>query len=414
VFGLDGMAYYGILPLMKAFLGQDIGIRPELASTWVSLFSAAFSVAMLVAGRAAERRLGIRRSILLALGLLAVGRILYSGAPHVGGAALVALALGVVALGEGVLQPVCYAAVKRFTSADTSSMGFALLYAALNLGAMLMGLVSAKVRTTFDVAYHAKESSVSGFEAVAWFCTAVTLLTLVVFAVGMKPNGDADVVPGNDSAAATHGRRAPHRDVRFLFFIFCFVPVRTLFAHQWLTMPEYVLRSYPPAVSDRMEWLVDSINPLVILIGVPTLTAITRRYSVMTMMIAGTLLSAASTFLLVPAPHAATLIAYFLVFSIGEALWSSRFYEHAAGLAPEGRVAEYMGVAMLPWFVVQSTTGLYSGWVLEAFLPKAGPARPGSMWLLYGAAALITPAALFLARRWIGRGLASIDAPTVT
>ena len=37
----------------------------------------------------------------------------------------------------------------------------------------------------------------------------------------------------------------PFGNARFLFFIFMLLPVRTLFAHQWLTMPEYILRSYP-------------------------------------------------------------------------------------------------------------------------------------------------------------------------
>jgi hypothetical protein len=282
-------------------------------------------------------------------------------------------------------------------------MGFALLYASLNLGAMLMGLVSAKVRTTYDVAYHAKESAVSGFDAVAWVCTGLTLVTLVSFGVFMPSKDDAGAQPAGSAGARESKTRAPYRDARFLFFILAFVPVRTLFVHQWLTMPEYVLRSYPPEITNRMEWIVDSINPLVILVGVPTLTAMTRRYSVQTMMIAGTLVSAASTFLLVPGRSPTLLVTYFVVFSIGEALWSSRFYEHAAGLAPEGRVAEYMGVAMLPWFIVQSTTGLYSGWILEAFLPQSGPSRAGTMWLIYGAAALLTPAGLFLARSWIGR-----------
>ena len=54
-------------------------------------------------------------------------------------------------------------------------------------------------------------------------------------------------------------------------------------------MPEYVLRSYPHSVADRMEWLVDSVNPLVVFFGVPTLTAITKRFHVLTMMIVGSL-----------------------------------------------------------------------------------------------------------------------------
>jgi MFS family permease len=417
-FAFDATAYFGILPLMKAFLGQDIGIAPEYASTWVSLFTGALTFIMLFVGKPTEGRLGIRRSILLALALAFFGRVLYSSAPFAGGAALVAVALGIVALGEGILQPVCYAGVKRYTSEQTGSMGFALLYAGLNFGAMLIGPLSAHVRTTFDVPYKAGQSTLSGFNAVNWMCTGVTLATLVIFGLLMTKSVEAKVVRGaeaeqekgaGDKQSATpapEGKAlSPWKNVRFLFFIFALLPVRTLFAHQWLTMPEYVLRSYPQHVTDRMEWLVDSVNPLVIFLGVPMLTALMKRFHVLTMMIVGSLVSAASTFLLVPGPNTALLVTYFVVFSIGEALWSSRFLEYAAELAPEGRVAQYMGVANLPWFVAKTTTGFYSGFILERFVPKEGPQSSGTMWLLYGAIAMMSPLALIAARKWIRSGL---------
>jgi MFS family permease len=408
-FAVDGMAYFGILPLMKAFLGQDIGIRPALASTWVSMFTGALTIAMLFVGRPTEGYLGVRKSLVIALFLSLTGRILYSSAPFLGGVAPLAVSLLVVALGEGIIQVVAYAGVKRYTSDETGSMGFALLYAGANFGAMLIGPISAEVRTTFDVPYKAGQSTLSGFNAVNWVCVGVTALTLVVFALLMTKKTEAQVVRGEGApkkeAAPKMAGKSPFGDVRFLFFIFALLPVRTLFAHQWLTMPEYVLRSYPHEVTDRMEWLVDSVNPLIIFLGVPAITALTRRFHVLTMMIAGSLVSAAATFLLVPGPNTGMLIGYFVVFSMGEALWSSRFLEYAAELAPEGRVAQYMGVANLPWVVAKMTTGLYSGVVLERFVPKDGVQRTGTMWLLYGAVAMLSPVSLFLARRWVRSGM---------
>ena len=204
--------------------------------------------------------------------------------------------------------------------------------------------------------------------------------------------------------------KSPFRDARFLFFIFALLPVRTLFAHQWLTMPEYVLRSYSQEVADKMEWLVDSINPAVIFFGVPTITALTKRFHVVTMMIVGSLVSAASTFLLCFGPSTSLLITYFVIFSIGESLWSSRFLEYSAELAPEGRVAQYMGVANMPWFAAKTTTGLYSGWVLERFCPATGPQRTGTMWLIYGAIAMASPLLLIAGRKWVQSGMAPAPA----
>jgi proton-dependent oligopeptide transporter, POT family len=401
----DATAYYGILPLMKAFLGQDLFIAPAIASTWVSLFTGALSIVMLFVGKA-ETRLGIRKSIVLALALGSIGRALYVASPFVGGVTLLAPSLLVVALGEGIVQPVSYAGVKRYTSAETSPMGFALLYAGLNFGAMIIGPISAHVRTTFDRMHAARTTALSGYNAVNVVCTIVTAATLFAFALSMTRAVEANLVRGDEpTGRATAEGRAPYRDARFLFFVFALLPVRTLFAHQWLTMPEYVLRSYPQAIADRMEWLVESMNPLVILFGVPTLTALTKRFHVLAVMIVGSFVSAASTFLLAGGPRTIMLIAYLVLFSVGEALWSSRFYEYTSELAPHGRVTQYMGIAGLPWFVAKATTGLYSGWVLERFVPAHGAQRSGAMWSLYGAIALLSPASLFLARRWLRAGM---------
>lgn len=422
-FSFDAIAYFGILPLMKAFIGQDLGVAPSLASTWVSLFAGAVSLFMIFIGKPMESRLGIRGAIILALALAFGGRVLYSSAPYFGGLVSLAISLVVVALGEGLLQPMCYAGVKRYTTEETSAMGFALVYAGLNLGAMLMGPLSAKVRTTFDVPYNAGESKLSGFNAVNWMSTGFTLVTLVVFALLMtkaveargaraaaalpivEKEGAADREPAREPRAVEP--KSPFRDARFLFFIFALLPVRTLFAHQWLTMPEYVLRAYPKEVADRMELFVDSINPLVVFFGVPMIAALTKRYHVLTMMILGSFVSASSTFLLVGGVHTWALFLYFVVFSVGESLWSSRFYEYAASIAPEGRVAQYMGVASLPWFVAKATTGFYSGWVLERFVPAGSTSDGSTMWLLYGLFALVSPASLFLARKWVRSGMAT-------
>jgi proton-dependent oligopeptide transporter, POT family len=401
----DATAYYGIILLMKAFLGQDLHIAPALASTWVSLFTGAISIVMLFVGKTTESRLGLRKSIALALALAFVGRLAYVGSAFVGGAALLAPSLALVALAEGIIQPSSYAGVKRYTNAETSSMGFALLYAGLNFGAMIIGPISAHVRTTFDRALAAGTTAFSGYNAVNVVCAMITAATLVGFLLFMRSSDEAKGARGEDPVEGHAKNEPPYKDARFMFFVFALLPVRTLFAHQWLTMPEYVLRSYPPAVADRMEWFVQSMNPLVILFGVPILTALTKRFHVLSMMIVGSLVSAASTFLLASGPSTLMLVGYFVIFSIGEALWSSRFYEYASELAPPGRVTQYMGIASLPWFVAKTTTGLYSGWVLEHFVPAHGAQNSGTMWLLYGAIAMLSPSSLFLARRWVRSGM---------
>jgi MFS family permease len=407
-YSAEFMAYIGVLTLMASYLSDDVHVAKQYASWWVSAFTGSLSLVMLFVGKPLDAKVGVRRGVLLALALIVLGRALYASVPVAGGIALLVVALAIVAFGEGVLQPITYSGIKRYTDEKNGPMGYAVLYAFFNLGAALVGPISAKVRTTFDAKHAAGTSALSGFQAVNWVCVGLTLATLLVFSAGMTKKAASQVVRGD--AGETAGAKAetgasPFSDKRFLFFIFALLPVRTLFAHQWLTMPQYVLRAYSQDVADRMEWLVDSMNPIIIFFGVPIITALTKKHNVLTMMILGTSVTALSSFLLVPGPSTAMLIAYFFLFSIGEAMWSSRFYEYAAELAPEGRTAQYMGVASLPWFVAKTTTGLYSGFVLEAFCPKDGPKNTGMIWLIYGLVAIATPLSLIAARKWLRAGM---------
>ena len=62
---------------------------------------------------------------------------------------MVATVLGsllLVAIGSGILQPVCYSGVKQYTDEKTNSMGYGMIYALMNLGIVGIGALSAWVR----------------------------------------------------------------------------------------------------------------------------------------------------------------------------------------------------------------------------------------------------------------------------
>jgi proton-dependent oligopeptide transporter, POT family len=300
--------------------------------------------------------------------------------------------LALMALGTGILQPALYAGVKHYTSARVAGMGFSLLYAIMNLGIMAESLVSPLVRTR-DRIFHL-DGLGWGIHGVLWCMTVITLLQLVVHLL-LFPR-DRPEATEEKVAADAGGWLAPLKDPRFVFFIFMLLPVRTLFAHQWLTIPGYIFSCFDQSVKDRYEW-VAALNPAVVTIGVPLFTLLTGHVNVLRMMIIGTAVSAAATFFLSLPPDLSRLIMYVMLFSLGEALWASRFLEYIAQIAPPGKVGAYMGAANLPWFMAKLTTGLYSGYMIQTFLPG----RPELLWTLYGLFALTTPVGLLLASGWL-------------
>ncbi len=439
LFTIDSMAYFGVLTLMTAYCSGDIGLSDQESSIAVSIFTGFVTLFMIGAGGFAER-LGVRRGLNLALLICLVGRLLYMGAPQSGGSTLVysVLFIGLVfsALGEGILQPLSYSGIKQYTDEKTNAMGYGVIYAMMNFGIVMIGLISPLVRVPVNDVLEARHNGGgeaqsfytfladtfgSGINAVNGICVALTGVALIMFFLLMSKRVEANKLRPEDEVKKAKERAeaadlswvqrvmayfkdGPFSNPRFLFFIFMLLPVQTLFAHQWLTMPLYVIRAYPEGVGDRMEWIVNWINPGIIFFGVPIATALTRRTNVYTMMMIGTAVSALPTFLLTTGPNLTTLITYLVIFSIGEALWQPRFLQYAAELAPEGKVAQYMGLANVPWITAKMTTGLYSGWMLSRYCPETGPKDTETMWLLYAFIALASPIGLLLGRKWVMAG----------
>ncbi len=197
----------------------------------------------------------------------------------------------------------------------------------------------------------------------------------------------------------------PLRDARFTFFIFVLIPVQTLFAHNWLTLPYYINRSFAgTAVGENFE-LFSNLNPILIFVITPVVAALTARAKVYRMMIVGCLVMALPTFLLALPPNVWLLIAYTVLMTFGEALWQPRFLQWVAEIAPSDRTGAYMGIAQFPWFLTKFLTGMYSGYFVARYVPAVGVENPEFMWFIYGLIAMVSPVALFLARKWMGVGL---------
>lgn len=198
----------------------------------------------------------------------------------------------------------------------------------------------------------------------------------------------------------------PLKDMRFLFFIFILIPVQTLFAHNWLTLPTYCYRAFTGVVSENFEFFTN-FNPILIFILTPAVAALTAKKNAYKMMIWGTFVMASPTFILALGPNIYTLFGYLIIMTIGEAMWQPRFLQWVAEIAPKGMTGIYMGIGQFPWFLTKVVTSLYSGWFLMNYAPDGvAPEKMNTemMWLIYGFIAIISPIGLILARKWMLKG----------
>jgi POT family proton-dependent oligopeptide transporter len=431
---LEGLCYFGVLGYLAMYFNDYVGMNDSWAGYMTGTLTWGITFSMFLFGGLADKW-GARFALLAALVLLTAGRAILSLGPTVGMTAdgpwspVHFTALGgilLVVLGYGMYQPAAYAAVRQLTTPKTAAMGYAMLYALMNLGGW--------IPTFFPPIRKAV-----GISGTYWVFTGLTLLGLLLTAVILtkkvteraiadakaareKEGGDKkdkkedkDQITNKDKdkdkGAAEQGfsvwrwlKSHPLADPKFSFFIFCLIPVQTLFAHNWLTLPMYVERAYRGTWLGNNFEVATNFNPLLIFFFVPIVAALTQKRKVYSLMIVGTAVMAAPTFLLALGPSPLTLGAYLVLMTIGEAIWQPRFLQYAAEIAPEGRTGAYIGVAQLPWFMTKMVTSLYSGWFLANYCPEQGALATERMWLIYGFIAMSSTVMLILARPWLAKG----------
>ena len=147
---LEGMLYFGMLGYLAIHFSDYIfmGVEhaDELSHNMVGVLTAGITISMFFLGFVADKW-GVRFALLSAFVFMLIGRVLISGAPTILGlepngvwSSLHLITMGgilLVVIGYGMYQPAAYAAVRKFTTPKTAAMGFAMLYALMNLGGWL-------------------------------------------------------------------------------------------------------------------------------------------------------------------------------------------------------------------------------------------------------------------------------------
>jgi dipeptide/tripeptide permease len=417
----EGFVYFGMLGYLAMYFNEYVGLNDMYAGMMVGVLTWGITFSMFLFGGMADRW-GARRALLVALCMMLVGRVIMAAGPSLGGQGaglwsvvhlLALLGILFIVLGYGMYQPSAYTAVRQLTTPATAGMGYAMLYAVMNLGGWLPSFfTSIRKAVGIDGAYWIY----AGLTTVGLILTAIILSKKTyekamadVKAAAAKDGGvqadaaKAEVKPVGPFSLLDWLKNHPLADWKFSLFIFALIPVQTLFAHNWLTIPMYVERAYAGTwLGDHFEF-ASNLNPIMIFILVPIVAALTYKNKVYNMMILGTFVMAAPTFLLALGPSPWTLGGFLLIMTIGEAMWQPRFLQFAAEIAPEGRTGAYMGVAQFPWFLTKVITSLYSGWFLMHYCPKEGVPHTEQMWFIYGCIAMITPVMLVLLYGVLGK-----------
>jgi dipeptide/tripeptide permease len=422
---LESVAYFAIYNLLIVYLSEDLGYKDveagSLAGTWLT----AISLVTFFSGFIADA-MGVRRALLIAVASCLAGRALMTFA-HSRGVAITGLFVST--WGVASMLPTMTAAVRRYTRKESVSFGFSLFYVIMNVGALVAPLTLAFLRARIKKPVLVDfpllgPTRMSSSQLIFLVATVATLLAAVLTLALIRPEGAASASSEEEKAdagpsAATPGAKAPAKAAsvqnplrimkevmaesafwRFMLFVTLIVLVRLTFQHAHLTWPKYTLREFGKDFPFAAYW---SINPAIVIVLTPFVTALTRKKSPFVCIVGGGILSALSVFFMAMSTSVAASLGFIVLLSLGETIWSPRLYEYTSIIAPKGREASYMGLSMLPMFFAKMVVGFLSGHLLASYCPAEGARHSQTLWMIVGVMTLAGPL-LIVALRGVIQG----------
>lgn len=452
---LGGILAYSVMnSSLVLWLSYDLGYSDAQAGYLVAAWSTLLTVFTVLVGSFADA-IGLRKAFLLGLYLCVLARAVLTFAT----AKWLLLTLGLIplALGEALGTPVMVAAIRRYSTTAQRSIAFSIFYAVMNGGFLIANLIFDAVRQCLGEPYGRYVIPGLGIELTTYralfllsFLVQIMLVPLIYF--GLRDGAEATdegvkITPPKPRSAETSYwnslirvvREALRETVRifaglwqqpgfykFLAFLGFAAFVRLIFYQMHYTYPKFGIRELGSGAPIGRLW---AVNSLLILFLVPIVGALTQKISAYRMVIFGSVIAAASVYIMAlpPAwfqgladgwlghwlghgflrldgpvnPFYVMIFLYVVWLSIGEAFFSPRLYEYAAAIAPKGQEASYMSLSYLPFFVAKLLVGMISGVLLARFCPEFGPRNSSMLWLIIALSTTIAPLGLILFKRFI-------------
>jgi MFS family permease len=436
---MESLAYFTTIMVMVLYFSSDLDMSDTEAGSLFGLWSLGYGLLTLFAGALCDV-IGIKRSLLIGLCLCMIGRALFAFIPSYW--IVAAGALPLLAMGMPLLIPIKSAAIKQFTTERSRGLAFAIFYALMNVGALFAGLVLDQLtgivrvfggepegelvmKKGHDVTRYVLDVwglKISSYQLVFFFAFLVTALGFIAILFFMRKHSYAE--EDIEAINRTAGRRNPFVNMartmaqsrfwRFMLLIVLMSVVKLLFTHVHITVPKFMLREIGPDAAIGKTYAINGA----MMMAIPPLMAVyVARFATYRVLIAGALISSFSPiFLAIPYHHYAPIaglfgihevyipiIMFYIVLSIGEALWGPKLYEYTANIAPKGEESTYMAMSSLPWIFAKLPAGMMSGRLLAGYCPEEGPRDSTTMWTIIAATTVAAPFLLIALRRVINQ-----------
>lgn len=353
-------AYYGFFIVLTLFLTNIVGFTDTETGVIVGIFMGGIYLLPPFLGALADR-MGFRKSMILAFGLLTTGYTLlglFRSKP------VVILILFIMMIGSSFIKPLITGTVAKMTTEETRARGFSLFYWVVNIGAF-----SGKTFVPFI-------RQGMGLEYVNFFSAGMSFLALL-FAIFFFKGATVDPAERKNISDVLASLKAIFLSPKLIALTIIVAGFWTIQQQMYATMPKYVIRLVGEQA--KPEWLAN-VNPFVVVCLVVPVTQIMKKYSAVGSILVGMLLmplsalamassQALQTGILGMHPVTIMMIIGIAIQGAAECFISPRYLEYFSMQAPKGQEGLYLGFSHLHSFISSIIGFGISGPLLAKYCP---------------------------------------------
>ncbi|QGY44249.1 MFS transporter [Maribellus comscasis] len=417
-------AYYGVFIVITLYLSRILGFGDIQAATIAGVFQALLYLLPTFAGAFADK-IGFRKSLILAFGLLTLGyagmgvlptmfesaglvdydsTTVFKGLDTSAQRYAILPVMLLIILGGSFIKSVITGTVAKETTKENRARGYSIFYAMVNIGAFSGKTVVKPLREMMGN---------TGLIWISYFSAVMTLLGLIVVFLWYKSRQTAG--EGKTLNEILEGLFKVIKNFRLIVLILIITGFWMVQHQMYATMPKYVLRLAGEGASP--SWYAN-VNPLVVFLTVGLVTHVMRKRTALFSMTVGMFIMPVSALFMASGnlidgnilgmhPVAFMMVVGIAFQGFAETFISPRFLEYFSLQAPKGEEGLYLGFSHLHSFLSSIFGFIMSGVLLDRFCPdpRLFPSREAweesathahYIWYFFVGIALISAIALII------------------
>ncbi len=390
----ERLAYYGQQIVFMVYLRNKLGFTEVEAGELSGIFGGVLYLLPILGGTLADKW-GFRRAFNVAFSILALGYFLigsvgmsaFSGV--YGNFSLYWLMMAfllLTAFGGSFIKPSVLGTVAVTSTEKTKSLGYAIYYWLVNIGAAIGPTIAFFVRDTLGNEYVYMVSALS--------CLAMLIVNLTMY---------KEVKGSGPEVVETMGKKIANLFIvlgnfKFMIFLLIYSLYWIIFWQEFIIVPyyvtDYISASYPYEI--LQSW---SAAGAIILFQIPV-NRLTKNIPTRTAIALGFAVSSLIWVVIGIYPSVPTIAAGIIAFALGEMTQAPRYYEYISEIAPPGQQGLYQGYAFLPIAIARFVGDPFGGWIYH-FAKEAG--RPEYIWWSLIGIGVLGTISMLLYNRFVGR-----------